>query len=457
MPVATWIHDVFDPLEVPKKLEVADYLHNLRTRVTSLDRLVELKACKVIQIQLWKNRRKKDSWEHEFVLATVQHTRDGKPQTRVFLVDRDSEPQSLSQKSGAIVSQSGSFGETSRALDRITLYESEKTAVNTNKSYLCYTIHFPDHPDQPHVLDLVCAASALYRLAPNYTVLENMCYWLANNICRVLAQGREYRIEKHHSGAGTWNKIPALDNFGRLMTRKPASSEPDPSQPAQASSDPSQPAQAFSDPSQDAQASSNSSQVTQATATIDPSVTVPADPNVTASNVTDPPGVDATPNLRFIHSKTVDNYWGLYRQCLDDAVADITAREALILERIQVQAEEQVRQKVEAEVRQKVEAEVRQEVEVEVRQKVEVEMEERMQQKVDEQVQQAQAEMEKNMVKVIATTVAESVAESVAAAVAEAVAEAVAAERQKSEERLKELERRLAQAEQQQGGSISQG
>lgn len=281
MPVTTIISPVFDPLTEPKQVDMAQFLHQLCT-MGGPDRLNDLRACRVTRLELWKNYSDSDTWEHEVVLAYVQHTDNGLTQSRVFVVDRDSDPKTLFQKSGAV--SHPFLGEPSPAIDRIAPFTSGKEAVKKSKNFKCYTVHFIDATNQPHILDLACVVDALHQLAPNYTVFKTMCYWLANNICRLLARQYPYRIEKHKKGAGRWKGNQTLDNLGRLINRPPPGSD--------------------------------ALQVAQAITTTDPSVIGP-DPGATTSNaLIDPPGLDATDTIHFVSSEAVDRYWVKYQECL---------------------------------------------------------------------------------------------------------------------------------------------
>ncbi|KAK7685682.1 hypothetical protein QCA50_011026 [Cerrena zonata] len=290
------------------------------------DRLEELRACKIQKVQLWKKEsRLSKSQEHEFVFAFVKHTADELTQTRVFVIERESNPQTLAQMSGVIIGTPGLPSEPTPALDQFIEHDTVKDAMEYHGGYLCYTVHFTDDKDRPNILDLLCATEALHRLAPNYSVFTTMGFWLANGICRVLA-------------SGLWTHLYNLDT---LLEAPDADRDP--------------------------------AQVALVTTTTDSSVWA-SELDAGNSPVSDPPGVDG---YHFMPSQPVDTYYKKYKECLAEAEAYVEEctrlRYADMMEAARKEVEEKMKRKDEEAERQR----EREEIEAEWQRERE-EMEERV-------------------------------------------------------------------------------
>ncbi|KAK7692502.1 hypothetical protein QCA50_004129 [Cerrena zonata] len=184
--------------------------------------LEDLTECKVVKLEL---RKCPNSWAHEFVLAFVEHTsidnttQQEVTQSRVFMIERESNPQIIGQLGGsnAIGSPETKFADETLAVDRLQIYESLAGVLKVMYGELCYTVQFIADNTQPNILDLAAATCALNRFAPNYTLFKHMCFWYANNLCRVLAQGRNYNVIEKNKHAGLWNNTMLIDHLGKMI------------------------------------------------------------------------------------------------------------------------------------------------------------------------------------------------------------------------------------------------
>lgn len=197
-------------------------------------RLDELSSCKVTKLELYKE---KNGLYHEFVLAYIRHSfidKSGteKIQTRVACLER------------IFKDAASSFDLTSKpdtpapAVDSIVIYETKEDACASRDAYCCYVVDFSEpkgkgkgsdnpipsndddtHSNLPNILDLAVAACTLNEIAENYSLFNTMRYWFANNLCRLLAQGRGYTVElrnKYRYKAGYFKQFPALASDGRI-------------------------------------------------------------------------------------------------------------------------------------------------------------------------------------------------------------------------------------------------
>ncbi|KAK7692503.1 hypothetical protein QCA50_004130 [Cerrena zonata] len=226
MHVTQLIREVFDyhTTGVSKAHPVEGYLRVLcKTCDGDRSRLDDLKECKVVKLEL---RKCPNPWAHEFVLAFVEHTsidnttQQEVTQSRVFMIERDSDPNTTSQLSNATgLVKTKSASDRVPANDIMQIYENSDDALKAMNGTLCYTVHFTANSTQPNILDLVAAACGLTQSAPYYTLFRHMCYWYANGLCRVLAQGRTYVIAKENDLAGRWRNTMLIDRLGKMILR----------------------------------------------------------------------------------------------------------------------------------------------------------------------------------------------------------------------------------------------
>lgn len=215
----------------PCKLSPLQYHHELTESVGGVNtfRLPELGACKVTKLELYKST---NDVQHEFVLAYIEHWSQYGTQSRVFLLERDSIP--------TTVSQTPKFDEPNLDLepevDTITIYEYPSEALAGFQGDLCYEVTFPFSKSQPYVLDprpdvldLASAAAALSTIAPSCNLTSHMSFWFANNLCRLLAHGRKHEVQEKYRGkkcprAGHIGSMPVLEQSGKLIVQDPPSS-----------------------------------------------------------------------------------------------------------------------------------------------------------------------------------------------------------------------------------------
>ncbi|KAK7680037.1 hypothetical protein QCA50_016983 [Cerrena zonata] len=252
------IHDVFDmdkPKRPPKWL-VSQYISLLvmgRHDPCYPSRLDELSSCKVTKLELYKEKK---GLYHEFVLADIEHSFINelgvkKTQKRVALLER------IFKDTTSSLDLALKSLKPAPAVDSITIYETKEDACASRDAYCCYVVDFSEpkgkgsdnstpssdnstpssdnptpssdnptpssddyiHSNLPNILDLAVVAYTLNEIAENYSLFNTMCYWFANNLCRLLTQGRAYTVKFKNTGrfkAGYFMHIPALASDGRI-------------------------------------------------------------------------------------------------------------------------------------------------------------------------------------------------------------------------------------------------
>ncbi|KAK7679999.1 hypothetical protein QCA50_016945 [Cerrena zonata] len=237
MATTTTICYVFDMGKPPPKWSVDQYVTVLCEGNPNLDypsRLDELSSCKVTKLELYKE---KNGLYHEFVLAYIRHSfidKSGteKIQTRVARLER------IFKDAASSFDLTFKPDTPAPAVDSIVIHETKEDACASRDAYCCYVVDFSEpkgkgkasdnpipsndddtHSNPPNILDLAVAACTLNEIAENYSLFNTMRYWFANNLCRLLAQGRGYTVElrnKYRYKAGYFKQFPALTSDGRI-------------------------------------------------------------------------------------------------------------------------------------------------------------------------------------------------------------------------------------------------
>lgn len=211
----------------PSPISPVNYHHDLTQSYGWLNtpRLPELQACKVTKLGLYKCS---NNFQHEFVLAHVEHFNSQYgTQSRVFLLERDSDPTTISQIAGSLTPKT-SKPNINPAIDRLFIYETLAEALAATQGDLCYEVIFSS--PQPNVLDLASAAAALSIVAPSYNLTSHMCFWYANSLCRLLAHERDYEVQEKYKSkksrrAGYFGSLPVLEQSGKLVVHDSPSSD----------------------------------------------------------------------------------------------------------------------------------------------------------------------------------------------------------------------------------------
>ena len=233
-----WEHPIMNPLDdlfpSPDKDATISHVHEKLRASFSSDHgalVRRLQDCKVNKIELCKGA---GGFQHEFLLVTTHYLIDGQSNTARFLViDRNSNPENLSQTADAGFGSSqfsSNFNSASSqsklvnsAKDMIKLFSERDDALKSG-ARSCWTLTFNDG-EYVNAINLFSAAVAVHRAAPNYNLVQTMCYWFAHNLLRVLASGRQYEITTTGASAnitpGYFYGIPILNSLGKAKDDLP--------------------------------------------------------------------------------------------------------------------------------------------------------------------------------------------------------------------------------------------
>ena len=210
METKVYIEHVFDVKNPGTSMEVTPLYRSLPMPSGTDDgRLHDLSTSKVVELQLCKVN---SSPQHEFVLATIHHP-GNKAHPRYLRLERTFHPTTLRHSSN-ISSAKQSKPDANPARDLVVYFDNKEAALagtSKHKVHVCWIITFLEGED-PDFIELVSAAETLHRAAPNYNVVNRMCYWLAYSLVAVLTHNRKHSAKTASKEAipGCFFRIPIL-------------------------------------------------------------------------------------------------------------------------------------------------------------------------------------------------------------------------------------------------------